>query len=183
MKVRPIILLVILCSSFALAAPSNYAIDRSQSQARFAIRHFAETVEGTFDELSGNILQITAESYKEVSDPLLYRVESGPVQQFPNRIQVARADFDFVTGVGLATGSDPNETDPSVAISWSDDGGVKWSVPLIRKLGRQANARQRVTVLNTGLSGPQGRRWRIDISDPVYVSLIGGEQSADARAA
>ena len=73
-------------------------------------------------------------------------------------------------------------SDPSVAISWSDDGGVKWSVPLIRKLGRHANARQRVTVLNTGLSGPQGRRWRIDVSDPVYVSLMGGEQSADIRA-
>ena len=150
-------------------------------RGKFAINAFDKWLVG--DELSGNILQITAESYKEVSDPLLYRVESGPVQQFPNRIQVARADFDFVTGVGIATGSDPNETDPSVAISWSDDGGVKWSVPLIRRLGRQANARQRVTVLNTGLSGPQGRRWRIDVSDPVYVSLIGGEQSADVRAA
>ena len=56
-------------------------------------------------------------------------------------------------------------------------------MPLLRKLGRQANARQRVSVLNTGLSGPQGRRWRIEVSDPVYVSLIGGEQHADVRAA
>lgn len=135
------------------------------------------------DILTGNINEITAQVQKEVTSPLRAIIESGPVQKFPNRIQVARADFQFVAGVGIATGADPIETDPQVEISWSDDGGNKWSVPLFRKLGRQGKANKRVTVMNTGLSGPQGRRWRIAMSDPCYLGFMGSNQSADARAA
>jgi hypothetical protein len=54
-------------------------------------------------------------------DPLVFQIESGPVQNFPNRTKVARADFDFVTGVGIATGIDPTQTNPQVGISWSQD--------------------------------------------------------------
>lgn len=134
------------------------------------------------DDLGGNLRQVTSTAYSEVTEPLIWEVESAPVANFPNRVQVARADFDFTTGVGVATGTDPNQTDPTVGISWSDDGGTRWSNPLFRKLGRQNKATQRVSVLNTGLSGPQGRRWRLRVSDAVYVSLIGGEQHADVRA-
>jgi hypothetical protein len=56
----------------------------------------------------------------------------------------------------------------SVGISWSDDGGITWSPEFVRKLGRQATP-QRVTMLRTGMSGVQGRRWRLKVSDPVYV--------------
>lgn len=134
------------------------------------------------DTQSGNIIEVTPQVQREISNPLRAIIESGPVQKFPNRIQVARADFDFVPGVGIATGADPIETDPQVEISWSNDGASNWSVPLIRKLGRQAEASKRVTVLNTGLSGPQGRRWRIAMSDPCYFGFMGGDQSADVRA-
>lgn len=133
------------------------------------------------DTDSGVIAQITREFRTELGSPLVMRIESGQVQGFPNRIQVARADFNFITGVGKATGVDPIETDPHVSVSWSNDGGVKWSVPLIRKIGRQNDAMTRVQVNNTGLSGPVGRRWRLDISDPIDATLLGGDQSADVR--
>ena len=87
-------------------------VSQGRWRARFAINAFDKWLVG--DALSGNILQLSASSYKEISEPQVYRVESGPVANFPNRIQVARADFDFVTGVGIATGADPNETDPVV---------------------------------------------------------------------
>jgi polyisoprenoid-binding protein YceI len=45
---------VMMCSSFAFASQA-YEIDRSGSQAKFSIRHFAETVEGTFNDISGSI--------------------------------------------------------------------------------------------------------------------------------
>jgi hypothetical protein len=70
--------------------------------------------------------------------------------------------FNFVVGVGQATGIDPTGTDPSVGISWSDDGGITWSQEFIRKLGRQATP-QRITMLRTGMSGVQGRRWRLKV--------------------
>lgn len=134
------------------------------------------------DMLSGDLLEINRAAYDEVGTPLRALIESGAVKNFPNRILVGRADFDFVTGVGIATGQDPIATDPEVQISWSNDGGVQWSKPLIRKLGRQQEAQTRVSVLSTGMSGPVGRKWRLEVFNPVHVALIGGDQSADVRA-
>ncbi|AHB50328.1 hypothetical protein W911_14355 [Hyphomicrobium nitrativorans NL23] len=134
------------------------------------------------DMLSEKLQEITADALREDGQPLVWMMESGEVKNFPNSIQVARADFDFVPGVGIATGDDPIQTDPSVEISWSNDGGLKWSRPLIRKLGRQQIAQHPPYVLNTGLSGPRGRRWRITISDPVDVMFFGADQKADVRA-
>jgi len=133
------------------------------------------------DTDSGNMLQVDGTSPTETDSPIVVRFESGAVKDFPNRVRVSRADFDFTVGVGDATGSDPIETDPVVLISWSDDGGYSWSNPWTRKLGPQAETQQRITVLNTGQSGPMGRKWRLDISDPVHVGLLGGDMSAEAR--
>ncbi len=130
------------------------------------------------DQSSGRILFVDDTAFTEVGATQLFRIESGPVQNFPDRMRVARADFDFVTGVGVASGTDPIQTNPMVEISWSDDGGVTFGNPLIRALGRQQKSKTRVNVTNTGRAGPQGRRWRLDVSDPVYVGLIGATQGA-----
>jgi hypothetical protein len=108
------------------------------------------------------------------------RSKAGLFVNFPNRTKVARADFNFVVGVGQATGVDPTGTDPSVGISWSDDGGISWSQEFIRKLGRQATV-QRITMLRTGMTGVQGRRWRLKVSDPVYVAFMGATQDTQLR--
>ena len=134
----------------------------------------------TGDTQAGQLLYINENAYDDVGSPLDFQIESGPVQDFPNRTRVARADFDFVVGVGIATGPDPIATDPSAGISFSDDGGVTWSNEYIRKLGRQA-APQRITLLRTGMTGVQGRRWRVNVSDPVYVAFLGGTQDTELR--
>ncbi len=92
----------------------------------------------TGDVLTGNIQQISTAANDEVGQPLRLRIESGPVQNFPAGETVGRADFYFATGVGDAEGPDPVATDPDVEISWSDDGGITWSNPILRKLGRQS---------------------------------------------
>jgi hypothetical protein len=127
------------------------------------------------DTQAGQLIYVDPTNYAEVSDPLVFHLESGPVQHFPNRTKVARADFDFVTGVGIATGVDPTQTDPSVGISWSQDLGVTWGNELVRKLGRQATP-TRVTMLRTGMTGVMGRRWRLISSDAVYLGFLGGTQ-------
>jgi len=132
------------------------------------------------DRDTGNIYKIDPTNHEEGGDPLRARLESGPVAQFPQRVRVARADFNLETGVGIATGIDPNQTEPTVEISWSDDGGINWSAPLLRKLGRQSVDRN-ISVFRAGMSSRHGRRWRLDISDPVYVSIFGGDQSAEMR--
>jgi hypothetical protein len=134
----------------------------------------------TGDTQGNRLLYINEQSWDENGNPLAFQIESGPVVNFPNRTKVARADFNFVVGVGQATGVDPDGTDPSVGISWSDDGGMSWSQEFIRKLGRQATP-QRITMLRTGMSGVQGRRWRLKVSDPVYVAFMGATQDTALR--
>lgn len=74
------------------------------------------------------------------------------------------------------------QQNPVVAISMSKDGGLNWGNSLIRPLGTQSNAlRTRVSILNQGLSGTMGVRWRLDVTDPVFVSLIGGTMSSELR--
>jgi hypothetical protein len=206
---------------------------------------------------SGTLCFVDDRNFTELGMPMLMRLESAPVAQFPNRIRVARADFNFATGSGQATraiimnvkgsaagaggvvrlqvdstqqvntndtvivsavggtteangtwpvtvidathielqGSTfvhawtsggtatdvtapPNVINPMVAISWSDNDGLIWKNPLLRSLGPQgASKTTRVVIKHTGMSGPQGRRWRLDITDPVNAPFMSATQS------
>jgi len=132
------------------------------------------------DTTAGQLIYIDQTAFTEVGNPLIMQIDSGPVSNFPNRTKVARADFNFVTGVGIATGPDPTATNPHVGISWSNDGGMTYSSEYQRELGRMQTA-SRVTMLRSGMTGDTGRRWRLKISDPVYGGLLGGTQSLELR--
>lgn len=133
------------------------------------------------DVLSGNLLEIAFGVHTEDGEPFPFVMESGEVKKFPAYTQVSRADFDFATGVGIATGRDPVQTEPTVNISWSNDGGANWLNPLLRNLGRQQNAARQITVRNTGMTKAAGRRWRIEVADPVDVVFFGAVQSEEVR--
>lgn len=213
------------------------------------------------DEQSGNLLWPDVTNHTENGAVQLFRIESGPVKAFPNQLRIARADFDFDMGVGIAVGSftmavsgavagtggvvkltvnstaqaktndtcnvsgvtgtteangawlinvidatyielqgsvfanayvsggkavdvtsSNSATQPQVAISVSKDGGLTWGNPLLRQIGQQGKSlRQRASVKNMGLSGTMGVRWRLDVTDPVYVGFFGGVQSSDPR--
>jgi hypothetical protein len=220
------------------------------------------------DVQSGTLCHIDDQNKTELGAPMLSRLESAPVANFPNRIRVARADFNFSVGAGQATraivmtvtGSSsgngaparlrlqvnqtqqvytgdqvnvagvtgskvsspggpidcngtwpvividatnielqgsvfapgtwtgggtvtdvtapPNVVNPQVAISWSDDGGVTWGNPILRSLGQQGVAKTtRITLMPCGISGAMGRKWRLDVSDPVNSSFMNATQS------
>jgi hypothetical protein len=57
------------------------------------------------DQQSGNLLFHDATNYTENGAPLLFRIESGPVRDFPQQLRIARADFDFDMGVGQVVGN------------------------------------------------------------------------------
>jgi hypothetical protein len=142
-------------------------------QAEFSVSAFGKWLVG---QATGSaILAIDSLNYAEADQPLLFRLESGPVSKFPQRTRVGAAYFNFSTGAGLISGDIPS-TDPSVSISWSDDGGVSWSNPVIRKLGKIGVPTTTVEINRSGMTGRQGRRWRIDVSDPVYVGFLSAAQ-------
>lgn len=158
----------------------SYGATRSRISG--AINAFSKWLTG--DASSGNMQQISTSVNDEIGNPLRLRIESGPVVDFPGGTAVGRADFYFTTGIGNATGHDPDQTDPDVEVSWSDDGGYTWSNPVTRKLGRQSEARQLVSLVAcTGRTSWQGRRWRLDVSSAVYAGFLFGTQSDNPRVA
>jgi hypothetical protein len=133
------------------------------------------------DRTTGDVWQLDPKAAKEGNKPLVMRLHSLPMSNFPDRIAIPRADFDVIVGQGLVTGDEPIETDPVCLISWSDDGGNSFGTPLQRSLGRLATHRTPVVVNRTGMSSRYGRVWRIDVSDPVFVSWLSGSMDAAAR--
>jgi hypothetical protein len=134
------------------------------------------------DNASGKIGEITESVRTEFGDPLVWQLESGPVTAFPNRMACKQATFSFAQGVGIATGQDPIETDPVVEISYSDDGGLNWSVPRVRSLGQQQIAKGPVRLVKCGMTSNLGRRWRLAVSDPVDAEFTGADMLAELRA-
>jgi hypothetical protein len=134
------------------------------------------------DRESGKVGVIDPDAFTEFGEPLIWTVESAPGSAFPGRVSVPRVDFDFEVGVGAVTGS-TTQTDPQVAISWSDDGGASFSSPVMRSLGALAKWQTAITINRTGMAGAKGRIWRLEVSDPVRVALYGGTMVAEGRAA
>ncbi len=130
------------------------------------------------DTESGNIHQISLSAMDEAGEPLIAEVWSAPVHKFPSRIRCSRVDFDFSTAVGAITGLDPNEVDPVVEVSYSDDGGHNFSIPRSRKLGRIGKPKSRITLINNGMTGAQGRIWKVAMSDPRHFGLMAGDMTA-----
>lgn len=126
------------------------------------------------DVVDGSLFEVTSAKQTDNGWPIRVVADSIQMAAFPQPYRVGEVYFDFVVGTGRAAGAEPIETEPRCWISWSDDGGYSWSTPVIRDLGRQAIGRTRVTVNRTGRTGPKGRRWRVEVSDPVYVGLLSG---------
>lgn len=133
------------------------------------------------DRETGQVWKMNAEARKEGAEPLVMTIVSQPASGFPNRVAIPRADFDFIVGQGLVTGDEPVDTDPVVLISWSDDGGQTFGTPVERKLGPIGRFGNRVSINRCGVAGSYGRVWRLDVSDPVCASLIGGAMDAVPR--
>jgi len=127
------------------------------------------------DTQGGRLLKVDQTALDEFGNPLIMQMDSGPVIGFPSRTKVGKADFNFITGVGIATGVDPIATNPKVGISWSNDGGITYSNEFVRELGRQATD-SRIAMVRTGMTSTHGRRWRMKISDPIYAGFLGGNQ-------
>jgi hypothetical protein len=75
------------------------------------------------------------------------------------------------TGVGLDGGV--QGSDPKAMLQWSDDGGHSWSNERWAGVGKIGKAKKRVIWRRLGSS--RDRVYRVMISDPVKVVLIGAE--------
>lgn len=131
------------------------------------------------DRLSGNLLEISSTTHDEVGDPLRMRIETGPLGGFPKVLRINGIELYLTKGVGIATGSDPVQTDPDIEISISRDGGTTWSNGRPIKVGRQSLSAGRVRSALWGQADVQGVRWRFDESSNVPFGFMGADMQAD----
>lgn len=149
---------------------------RKSWRMEFGIHAFNEWL--VFDEANGNVYRMNDRSNREATgpltvSPLVFELWSSQQHSFPIRTPVTYAAFDFVTGVGLDRGISPIQTNPVASISWSDNGAMTYGNALLLPLGTQGEFK-RVEINRTGITQRVGRQWKIQISDPVEASFLGG---------
>ena len=79
-------------------------------------------------------------------------------------------ELDMETGVGLIDGQG---SDPQAMLQWSNDGGHTWSAELMAPIGGIGKTKTRVKWNRLGMA--RDRVYRVRITDPVPVTLIGAE--------
>ena len=132
------------------------------------------------DRASGDVLEISATTHDETGDPLRMRIETGPLGGFPQVLRINGIELYLTKGVGIATGTDPVQTDPDVEISISRDGGTSWSPGRQIKVGRQSLTAGRVRSALWGHAEVQGVRFRFDESSNVPFGFMGADMQAEA---
>jgi hypothetical protein len=134
------------------------------------------------DRTTGKFSLLSEHVYKEYTDPLVWELQSGCAANFPQRMKIPRADFDFTAAVGSASGEDPIQVDPVVLISWSLDGGHTFGNPVQRKLGKQGEGGKLVSILRLGTTKGKGIVFKLQVSDPVHVGFMGGQMAVEGLA-
>lgn len=130
------------------------------------------------DYVSGNIYALDAASYSDNGTAIVRERTSPHISKDMARIFYPRFQLDMETGVGLAAGQG---SDPQVMLQWSDDGGHSWSNEHWETAGKVGLTNARVIWRRLGNS--RSRVWRVRISDPVKVTLIGADLDIEEGAA
>lgn len=122
------------------------------------------------DIVNGDVLTLEPDARTENGAPVVARIESAALRNFPDRIRLGGLSLDITTGQGA-----PTDREAACLIEWSVNGGGGWSQPLQRSIGGPGQYGKRVSVGDLGRSGRDGVRVAITVSDPVPFSLRGGE--------
>lgn len=131
---------------------------------------FSENVVGDYE--TGALYALDPEQYTD-NDVWIVRERTAPhITKELRNVFHSRFQLDMETGVGLVTGSVQGVT-PEAMLQWSDDGGHTWSNERWAGIGELGERKTRVIWRRLGLS--RDRVYRVKISDPVKVVLIGAE--------
>lgn len=118
------------------------------------------------DQQTGDLIWIDTTNRTENGAVMLFRMESGPIADFPNQIRIARADFDFIMGVGDAVAN----VLANVSGAASGIGGVVRLT--VNNTAQMATNDTGVVSGVTGTTEANGT-WPLRIIDQTHVELVG----------
>jgi hypothetical protein len=129
---------------------------------------------------NSHLVYIDSREYKDDLTDISMLVESAPLKDFPMRSVVSAAFFDWTVGQGSLSG-EIIQVEPTVAISWSRDGGEIFGNEILCRLGTEGEYSKTVRVNRLGMASQHGMRIRLMTSSPVHRVLRGGKVEFTAR--
>lgn len=132
---------------------------------------FAYNINVVGDYSSGNIYSLDPNAYSDNGAPIRRERASPHISKDLNRIFHSQFWLDLEAGVGLdGVGQG---TKPQVMLSWSNDYGHSWSNEHWTSVGAIGARKTRAIWRRLGAS--RDRVYRVQITDPVKVTLLGAE--------
>lgn len=130
---------------------------------------YGENVVGDYE--NGKIYALDPDTYTDDGTAIVRERTAPHVSKNLARVFHTKFQLDMETGVG--TSGTGQGVDPQVMLQWSDDGGHSWSSERWTDAGGIGLRRTRVIWRRLGSS--RDRVYKIRITDPVKVVLIGAE--------
>lgn len=121
------------------------------------------------DYANGKIYTLDYRNYTEDGDYIERVRETETMHSKDVRLCYHAVYIDIESGVGLVSGQG---VDPQMMLSWSDDGGKTWSNEVWASMGKLGAYSYRATWRRLGSA--RQRIYRIRVTDPVDVTILGG---------
>lgn len=150
-----------------------------QFKPHLAVAHaYAYGLNIVGDRDSGNLYALDPEIYDDDGDEIV-RIRAAPhISKDMKRIFYESFQLDMETGVGITVGQGD---DPRVMLQWSDDGGHTWSNELWTNIGPEGARRTRTIWRRLGSS--HDRVYRVKITDPIKVTMLGAQVEVEEETA
>ena len=123
------------------------------------------------DYANGKVYELSSRIYSDDGSEILRRRVAPHMTDGLKRVFYQSFQLDIETGTGLdGVGQG---TDPQAMLQFSDDGGHTWSSERWAGIGKIGQTKRQAKWSRLGSS--VDRVWRVTISDPVKVTMIGAE--------
>ena len=119
------------------------------------------------DYLLGIIYEMNLETFKDLTNTIQRRAVTPFIHNNGEKISIGSIQVAFEHGVGLTTGQG---SDPQAMLDWTDDGEV-YGNELWRSIGKIGKRKARAKWSRLGSF--YNRAFRVTVSDPVKVAIIG----------
>lgn len=126
------------------------------------------------DYATGNLYRIDVDNVTDNGRPIK-RERVAPMLQSGNRLlRIDALELILQTGSVPATGAG---SDPVCVLDWSNDGGMTWSHPRQKSIGKRGEYGKRVIFRRLGMA--RQRVFRISFSDPAPFTLIEAQMTVE----
>lgn len=132
------------------------------------------------DYVNGKVYELSSTAYSDDSSEITRQRITPHATSALSRMFYNSFQLDIEAGTGLDGLSTTQGTDPQAMLQWSDDGGHSWSNEKWVAFGKIGQTKKRSIWRRLGSS--RDRVFKLTITDPVKVTLIGVELGLEQAA-